>query len=503
VGRSTASSRPNPSRGVDLEYHAPPRATEPVALAELRATLSAAGYTYEAVAGPARRDRFLAGTDADAAPELDERLAALVELFSLGHRLPTVQARAALRPMDLHKVSEMGLLTVNGEWATPGYRLRPYAHLLLAGEGARADDRNIVSAFTGPSLKVARLTPRAPVRSMLDVGTGSGVLALLGARHCDQVTAIDVNPRALTLARFNSRLNDISNLELLEGSWFEPVAGRAFDLIVSNPPYAVSPDREFAYRDSGMPGTSLLEQLTRQSAEHLAPGGLAVLLCNWPHESADDWDAAPATAVAGTGCDALIISSGTVDPFDYAVSWNAPPVRFDAPDALRQTVARWLRYYRATGVGAITNAVVILRRRTGGTPWVKALRAPGPAGERAAEQLTAVLAGHDLLQKVDDRALMAGRFALPEGVDVSQRFHRRSERFVARPAMVRLEAGLGLSAAVDPDALDVLFACDGQRTLSEAVQRVAGRRGKSDEVVGQMARTAVRELLTHGLLRGT
>jgi methylase of polypeptide subunit release factors len=72
---------------------------------------------------------------------------------------------------------------------------------------------------------------------MLDVGTGSGVLAILAAQHSDQVTAIDVNPRALMFARFNARLNGVSHLQLLEGSWFEPVAGRTFDLIACNPPY--------------------------------------------------------------------------------------------------------------------------------------------------------------------------------------------------------------------------------------------------------------------------
>jgi hypothetical protein len=68
-------------------------------------------------------------------------------------------------------------------------------------------------------------------------------------------------------------------------------------------------------------------------------------VCNWPHESEDDWDAAPAAAVAGTGCDALILSGGSGDPFDYAVRWNTPPVSFDAPDALRETIARWLAHY--------------------------------------------------------------------------------------------------------------------------------------------------------------
>ncbi len=76
---------------------------------------------------------------------------------------------------------------------------------------------------------------------MLDLGTGSGVLGLRGASHCDRVTAVDINPRALMFAGFNAHLNFVDNIELLEGSWFEPVAGRRFDLIVSNPPYVVSP----------------------------------------------------------------------------------------------------------------------------------------------------------------------------------------------------------------------------------------------------------------------
>jgi hypothetical protein len=68
--------------------------------------------------------------------------------------------------------------------------------------------------------------------------------------------------------------------------------------------------------------------------------------------------------------------------------------------------------------------------------------------------------------------------------------------------MIGLEGGLGLSAGVDPDALDVLFACDGRRTLSDAAERVAQRRGETADAVGERATVAVRELLACGLLRG-
>lgn len=452
--------------------------------------------------GPVRRHAFLVGTDADGAGELDEPLAGLIELFMLGHRLPVARARAALEPVDLEEVAETGLLTVAGEWVTPEYRLRPHDQLLLAGDVDRPEAADLVSAFTGPTLTLARLIPRTPSRRMLDVGTGSGILALLGAAHCEHVTATDLNRRALMFARFNAELNGISNLELLEGSWFEPVVGRCFDLVVCNPPYLVSPDQEFIYRDSGLAGTTLLEQLIRQASEHLTPGGLAVMLCSWPHQSADDWAAVPNAAVSGTDCDALIIGSDAIDPFDYAVRWNTPPVSFVTPHALRETVARWRRYYRAIGAGAITFGAIILRRRSRGTPWVSAFTARTGFGEGASEQLTAMLAGHDLLEALDDRALLARRLSLCDGLDVSQRFGRREGRFVARPAMVKLDGGIGVSAAVDPDALDVVFACDGRRTLREAVERAAGRSGKSTDEVAHRATAAARELLRHGLLSG-
>jgi len=480
VGRSTATSSSIATSRSDV-------------FARLRAALNAAGYAGEAVAGPVGRHRFLVGTETDSVGESDARLAALVRLFALGQPLPVTQARDALRPVDLEEIAGTGLLTVDAGQVTPEYVLRPYGQLLLAGDGSRPEDPDVVSAFTGPSTRLAWLTPRTRARSMLDVGTGSGILALLGARHCDEVTATDVNPRALMLARLNADLNDVPNLELVKGSWFEPVAGRVFDLIVCNPPYVVSPDREFVYRDSGLGGTTLLEQLTRHAAHHLAPGGLALMLCSWPHEAEDDWAAAPMGAVAGTGCDALILGNRTVDPFAYAVSWNSPPVSFTETAVLRETVGRWFAHYRAIGAGAITYGAIVVRRRTRGQPWVSTLRATTDAGERASEQLTAVFAGRDLLEADDDGALLGRRFSLPDGIDISQRFQRRESRFVARPAMVGLDGGLGVSVAVDPDMLRVVFACDGRRTLSEVVERVDG--------AADAAVAVVRELLIHGLLR--
>jgi SAM-dependent methyltransferase len=465
----------------------------------LRVALAAAGYTAESIARPQRLHRFLVGTEADAVRDLDERLAALVTLFALGKRLPLKVAHRALQPARLEEVQETGLVSLNGQWVIPNHLLLPHRHLLIAGDGHRPGDQNVVSSFSEPSLMLARLTPRVAARSMLDLGTGSGVLALLGAEHCGEVTAIDINTRALMFARFNARLNEIPDIELLEGSWFEPVAGRRFDLILGNPPYVISPDREFAFRDSGLRGTALLDGLVRQTAEHLEPGGLGILLCSWPHASEDDWADAPRSAAAGTGCDALIFCHATLDPLDYSVSWNIPPARFLPPDSLRETVARWLGYYSDIGAGALSYGAVILRRRMTGTPWVSSWRAGCAPGDRAPEQLIRAITGHDLIA-VDDGALQAKRLSLPDGIDVTQRFAQRQGRFLERPAMIRLDGGLGVTAAVDANVLDVIFACDGRRTLSENVGRCAERREMPADSLAHPVTAAVRELLRHGLL---
>ena len=101
-----------------------------------------------------------------------------------------------------------------------------------------------------------------------------------------------------------------------------------------------------------------------------------------------------------------------------------------------------------------------------GTPWVSSWRAEYAPADRAPEQLVRATTGHDLIA-VDDGALQAKRFSVPDGIDVTQRFAQRQGRFLERPAMIRLNGGLGVTAAVDANVLDVIFACDGRRTLGQ------------------------------------
>jgi len=79
---------------------------------------------------------------------------------------------------------------------------------------------------------------------VVDLGTGSGAIALTLAseRPGWQVAATDVSEEALAIARTNAESLDLKRVQFLHGSWFEPLVGRTFDLIVSNPPYVAEDD---------------------------------------------------------------------------------------------------------------------------------------------------------------------------------------------------------------------------------------------------------------------
>src|SRR5690606_28022916 len=130
-----------------------------------------------------------------------------------------------------------------------------------------------------------RLPLAAAAAEVLDLGTGSGVIALtlaLERPHC-MLTAVDASASALALARENARTLGVRNIELLQGDWYGPVAQRAFDLILSNPPYVADTDAHLGLGDlrfepasalrAGPDGLAAIRQIVAQAPKYLRPNG--------------------------------------------------------------------------------------------------------------------------------------------------------------------------------------------------------------------------------------
>jgi release factor glutamine methyltransferase len=124
----------------------------------------------------------------------------------------------------------------------------------------------------------------APGADVLDLCTGSGMLAVQAALLGARVTAVDVMRRALVSAHLNALLNGV-RVRTRRGSLFAGLEGERFDTIVSNPPYVPKPgDDELPARglrrawDAGADGRALLDPLCEQVARHLRPGGSVFLV---------------------------------------------------------------------------------------------------------------------------------------------------------------------------------------------------------------------------------
>lgn len=121
---------------------------------------------------------------------------------------------------------------------------------------------------------------------VLDLCTGSGILAMFAAEKAEKVYAVDINKRALKFAKLNAELDGINNIEFLEGNLFEPVKGKKFDLITANPPFEPVPENENYYMHSrgGEKGTSILERILLEINDYLVDNG-SFQIISWIPES--------------------------------------------------------------------------------------------------------------------------------------------------------------------------------------------------------------------------
>lgn len=131
-----------------------------------------------------------------------------------------------------------------------------------------------------------------PDDRVLDLCTGTGVLALAAAESGADVTAVDVSRRAVATVWLNAR-RQRAHVRVRRGRLFEPVAEDRFDLIVSNPPYVPSTDEELPRSGAsrawaaGRDGRRVLDQLCDEAPAHLTPHGRVLVV----HSSLIDQDA--------------------------------------------------------------------------------------------------------------------------------------------------------------------------------------------------------------------
>ena len=436
----------------------------------------------------------------------DASLAIVMLLFNGGQVISYSNVEQALGAQLLDGLQAERLVEVDDSGVRARVHLAPFDGLIVAGDpNSQLHRSEFVLTFTQASETSAYFTIRRPVDSALDLGTGSGVQALLASRHANRVTGIDINPRALSFARLSQRLNGAEGVTWLEGSWSEPVRGQRFDLVVANPPYVISPDSALAYRESGSGGDEVSRQVVRESAERLEEGGFATVLCSWIHDEAEAWERALSEWVGDLGCDAVLVLFSSQEPLVYAMYWNQD-LRAENRARFDEVVSRWLTHYKNTGVQRIASGVVVLRRRSSGSNWTRAFKADHLPTAPGRDQLEQMFAGADFLARYSGAEqlhhLLSGTWRLIDGHRLHQMLLYHGGNYGSGDAVMTLEPGLGISARLDTRVIPVLVACVGKRRLGELIQECPAPENLDQGAFHKLCLDAARDLIARGFLVG-
>jgi hypothetical protein len=306
-----------------------------------------------------------------------------------------------------------------------------------------------------------------------------------------------VNERALAMTRVNAALNEVE-LDVRAGSLFEPVAGEKFDLVVTNPPFVVSPpgQQRLVYRDSGMPGDELVRRVVRTGPRHLRPGGWCQVLANWVHRRGEPWQDRVAGWVEGSGCDAWVVQREAADPAAYVELWLKDAGVHGRPDYPARYDA-WLAWFEQQAVEAVGFGWLHLRK-VGRTPVVHLEEWPydveQPLGREVADRARRT----DLLAAASDEDLLASR--LVARVDVRQETQGQPGAGDPETIVLRLQRGMRRARQVDTVEAGLVGACDGDLSVGQILAALAQLLGDDAGVPVIDRLASVRELVADGFL---
>ncbi|WP_051422930.1 DUF7059 domain-containing protein [Arthrobacter sp. MA-N2] len=352
------------------------------------------------------------------------------------------------------------------------------------------------------STTLVQTTIRRHSKRALDLGTGCGIQTFHLLHHSDHVTATDISERALAFTRFNLMLNaealhlDPADLEsrvsLRLGSLLEPVAGETFDLVVSNPPFVITPrsagehaSEQFTYRDGGLPGDDIVATLVRTLPDVLAPGGTAQMLGNWEITAGTGWSERPASWLTGSGTEAWFIQREQVSPELYAETWLQDASEGRDRKLYRDAYVAYLEDFASRNVESIGFGMIWLRRPADGAVDAGTVRKEArrrfeeityPIEQPIGPHLAAAVERADWL---DTHELADAHLVVAE--DVTEERHQRPGAEHPGVILLRQGAGLRRTNLLSTELAGFASACDGELSVRQLVGALAALLGGGED----------------------
>src|SRR5665213_2009528 len=209
----------------------------------------------------------------------------LITLFIDGLPVRADLIASQLSPSFVDAALEMRLVEKTGDMLTSNLCLFPcFGKYIVTDQAEKNTAINQVMFLWGESFILAGFVKRIPRRRGIDLGTGSGVHALLASDHCSRVVGADVSPRAIAFSNFNAALNGKNNVDFVLSDLLNSI-GVTCDLLIANVPYA--PDTAAKAGDNfwsgGLDGTELLRRVVEALPTRLDEDGVAHINSLFPN----------------------------------------------------------------------------------------------------------------------------------------------------------------------------------------------------------------------------
>lgn len=424
----------------------------------------------------------------------------LLRWFFLGVPAPG-DLPSGMPPEPILKILvDSGMLIPEKSGLMPAVMLTPRNQYLFASDTAACLDAPSPEMIVWPnptSRLLYQFTIRRPVESTLDLGAGCGIQALMAAGHSGQVTGTDLNPRAAEFTGFNAWLNGIDNIECLTGDTFATVQNRTFDLILSNPPFFVTPSSGQIHCESDMELDGYCRRVVREAPRHLNEGGFLQMVLEWVQVRGQDWRDRLREWLAGSGCDAWILRGYTREAGAYA---RERIMQTGAMQNDPAALSRWLTYYRERRVEEIHGGRLALRRRAGSN-WVRIEEMPLDPGGPIGEAVWQAFAGMDFLDRHrTDETMLAARPRLSPDVQLEQQMRQVNGRWQSVGMTLRFIAGVPANTRLEPPVADFLAGLDGHHTLGELAGALSKRVNADLRTVERECVAVVRMLMERRFL---
>jgi precorrin-6B methylase 2 len=353
----------------------------------------------------------------------------------------------------------------------------------------------------GPAT-VSLCSAAAPLRGVgrsLDLGCGAGTVALVLSASSERVVATDVNPRALELARFNLRLNAVSNVEVREGSVFEPVAGEKFDLIAAQPPFVpdASGGKGGTFMSGGPRGDEISLALLRGVHDMLTKDGRAIVMAEWGHGPTM---ATPADrirqALGAAEIDALVFQFEPSSVDAHAAEYGAALHPGLGP-AFEAEVVRRRAHLAELGFDMMAPTLVALANAAGRKPSFDVIQA-GPLGRAApnARRIDRLVRARRLVSSMD--SLLSTRLRMVSGVVLREEQVGPGADVTSTLAAILPPAAMSDPLRLNPIVLRLASAVHESRNARNGIDSYK-RNYSSEDTVEHLAALVANALLT-GLL---